>query len=1442
MNSFKSVCLWVILVFALLDQRCIAAEELKLVPHVGEWSQYGDSWQTGKSSPACGWYLRSPQQYDLQKLSFRVSRNKEDGFIFVYLKDWQLELSKDKLRARYTGFWGQGKPPYRLWTQYMYTASRDIDFAAGKAHEVALTLDGKFLRVKLDGKEVLAWRSPKKEWLEKIQKSGRMRFSDQYALPDRLNADALAGKNQIVVFHAYGTPASFSGVTFEGKETGEAEGFVKSDEPPVPPYVKPDTEFARLVPESAVSPKNQLEESEKARAAALPPVDSWRFAEEKNSDLVDPAKYFGEEKKRAVKIADYFVGAKEPGKIPAALHRYWRSTMWGASNMPQETRLYFNLRQAGDYTIKVDSGFGMGWGPNELEIRVDGTPVSREVYRALSQGGHCAPINHWVPLKLAAGPHRIDIALTENLVKQRQYNMAHGRFPIKAVALEQGIQEPENKRTVGRVTVEGEKPEALAEPASMCERVGETLAYRIGGLAPSHDYTVKGTFYEVDVNRPGDRLMDVFINGKTVEKDLDIVKAHGWMTEATRCYEVKADDKGELVVRIKGKNFKAFVNGLAVVDASGKEVWRENCGWSAFFAQRVKRQAAYSPREADLRFITEPAAPSEKDLFDGHNLVINPRFTLAEKSGKPVGWYSAIEMREKSLSPYKPEQVEKFTPELAAALLKQHNQPNTLAFFNIFPGHGEYAADSTVGHDKPGSLSITKTEKDFALVCNWPPVDFSKTQQFSFHAKTDGSNGEVFGEILWFIADMNAQDYKWRDFSPEGGPLPMPRIQLVGRDTSKTRLTGTCGWTRIDVTAKPPHGAIFAMLAVRVENNTAGTVWIDDASFDGYGVEPLEIEMSLLGFHPASEKQAVFKSLSKEPVRWELHDQSGNTIRSGKAAYHNEEWYSKRHYFTADFSDLKTPGRYRLTAMQGAATASSPEFQVERQVYRDLARISLNGLHAMRMNQNLPGYHGPEALEDALLPVPSGDRRFNSYEDIYRKERLDATGGYYDAGDEIKHAEFWPIVIMASCEMWKNFGQTGDATLAADSLQEFRYALDSFLRVQLPDGSFVLNVKPNVQGTDNIPFYSMDRYVNDVFPAVQGAGICAMSAWVLRDTDKTLSERSAAAAVRNYNLNKLWETAASATTGRQRLYAASKSLWAEIYLSKLHPKEALYHERMQRNAELVAQGLKNGDYRGCSELYNAYNMPASLLQDPIWVACDFLKEYPDNPAAPALREGLRAFAGQVRQVASIDPWGQARSLEPAWDGRKLPDRIPGYWALGYWPMLSYSLVRIGDILHDPELLRLAERQMQWVLGKNFGGVAGIHGFSDRVTASGGHYFTRDLFFENWLSGKGGIYTFDGAVPKTFMRGLAFGYESRKFEHSVKDLGWMVGDNYCPPFYLMPESYCATIPQADYPVHPGIAEYGLSQMALHAIPTPLLHAALERVENQRQEKQAGLENK
>ena len=585
--------------------------------------------------------------------------------------------------------------------------------------------------------------------------------------------------------------------------------------------------------------------------------------------------------------------------------------------------------------------------------------------------------------------------------------------------------------------------------------------------------------------------------------------------------------------------------------------------------------------------------------------------------------------------------------------------------------------------------------------------------------------------------------------------------------------------------------------------------------------------MSLLGFHPVSGKQVVVKSLSREPVKWELQDDRGKVLRTGEAAYHNWEWYSRRHYFVADFSGLQAPGRYRLRAVQGTNAAVSPEFRVDRAVYRDLARICLSGLRAMRMNGNLPGFHGPEALEDALLPVPGGDKRFNLYENVCRKERLDATGGYFDAGDEIKHVEFWPIVIKATCEMWQNLGRTGDAELAGKALDEFRYALDSFLRCQLPEGNFVLNVKPNVQGTDNIPCYSFDRYVASLQPAVQGAGVCAMAARALKELDPKLARRAADAAKRNYEFNRLWETAADASGGRQRLYAASKALWAEINLAALFPDQAIYRERMGRHADMVAAGLKNGDYRGSSELYNAYNMPAPILQDPIWVACDFLAENPASPVAPALRDGLRAFAREVNKLSGIDAWGEARSMEPPMEGRELPDRIPGYWALGYWPMLSYSLVRIGGVLEDPAILRLGERQLQWVLGKNFGGVSGIHGVSDRVTASGGFICTRDHFFEEWLRSDRKLYTFDGAVPKTFMRGLSFGYDIRSWETGGAPLAIVAGDDFRPPFYLMPPSFCATLPQADYPVHPGIAEYGLSQMALHAMPSAPLHNALEQ---------------
>jgi hypothetical protein len=90
----------------------------------------------------------------------------------------------------------------------------------------------------------------------------------------------------------------------------------------------------------------------------------------------------------------------------------------------------------------------------------------------------------------------------------------------------------------------------------------------------------------------------------------------------------------------------------------------------------------------------------------------------------------------------------------------------------------------------------------------------------------------------------------------------MNKVALPLRDTNGSvgTLTGTSDWKKLSVKTKPPFGAVFAALVIRVEENTRGTIWIDDAEFSGYGAEPLEITSSFLGYHPKSDKQVVVKS------------------------------------------------------------------------------------------------------------------------------------------------------------------------------------------------------------------------------------------------------------------------------------------------------------------------------------------------------------------------------------------------------------------------------------------------------------------------------------------------------------------------------------------------------------------------------------------------------
>ncbi|MCF7837335.1 MAG: glycoside hydrolase family 9 protein [Candidatus Marinimicrobia bacterium] len=1389
-----------------------------LVPLAGEWRHEAGVWRAVGEEPPAGWYLRGLRQYRLEQLDFEVLKEQAGGLIYLYTGDWRILLRDEGLSVKYAGTLGPGKPVNRQWLFYQWSALRPLNFPAATWSAFRLRLDGEAVRLYQDGREVLAWSSPRAEWEPRMRASGKLAaFMDWYEFPDRLPEAAVSGQDQIVVFQALHTRAALRNIRLSGEDTGAAVGF-HPDAPGEPDAgefegvaVRPDWRIERLAPAQPVAVTWELPPAQRNKAAALPPVSSWAV---ESDALYDPP----DDSPREVEV---LIG-QDGVRAPNALYHHART------KRTQIVRYYFNLASEGLYTLQAEWGiWGMGWGPNVLKMSVNGQPVSREVYRAFAQNRACPAGSDYVPLRLAAGPHRVDVEMDLAHITRTNFRMKYLRLPFRAVRLVPGLDEPLVVLQAGRAQGPEQTLEALAAPISVGEAYGKILRYRIVGLEPQAPYQVTLGFHEMDINRAGLRRMEIAINGQVVEPELDVFAAAGWAEDLRRTYTATTqtfpDGETGIEVRLHGLNFKAFLNHLSVTDAQGQTVLAQNCGWSQLQQNRIQRRIEHEV-SAPVFTNTIPAATESgpESVFDGHNLIANPQFALVDDArGRPQYWFDGPELADLISLGWQTNQVADFSPELAARLLRDREQPNFMRFFGLLPGRGEFAHDAAVGRGAPGALRIGKvTEPEFAVIGNQFFVDAGKPQAFRFHARADGASGRIWAEIHWFAMNMDA-DMKFYDGSTS---LHAPRLQWLGVTRGAALAADqAAGWTELTARAMPPDGALYALPAIRVADNAQGSFLVDDAEFNGYGDLPLEITQSHLGYHPLSDKRLIVRSQTEAPVQWTLKDDQGQMVRSGSAEAVGHEPFSGRYYYRLDLTDFTREGRYQLEAQQAGRSVQGPMFRIERGVYRELSRKMLHGLWFKRMNADVPGGHEPDCLEDAYTPNTQRPDRFCMYENLRFPGRLDLLGGYYDAGDMIKHVEFWPAVALALWQMTETLPPFEDRG-AHDALDELDWLLAAWHKFVLPDGTVVLSTKPQGYTTDNIPYYVVDRTMDQNGTVKQAPGLLALAAWNLRERNPALSQIYLKAALRTYDRTPFWQTlaqiAAPEQVGPTETSLAAKALLAETYLYRL-TGETVYRERRDRHAALLAAGLRQRAYAPLSEMFRANDNQGAALQDCVWVPVHVLRLEPELPARADLEAGLRAFAEHVRELAEPTVWGQALAMNtPA-------DQPPQRWPAnsenrsgGYWPTLAFTLAETGMLLEDAEIVRLAERQLQWCLGLNMADVAMVQGVGTRVVAGGDHMFCHAEFFDAWLRSDRRQMDFDGNVPTKAFRDVGTG------EINVRR-----GDNWSAPVEGYPVGYTPLPLQPNYGFHPQPSENYLPQTAQYALAAAGLEAAMDWLEAQ-----------
>ncbi len=1352
-----------------------------MVPLQGQWVATEKGWQTSGERPPAGWYLRSQRQYDLGCFSFEIKKNQPDDLVFVYLKDWQICLRPDSVTVRYaaliTGNF-RGVTLGRPWGSYWYTATRPLSFRSGdwKAFQIELVDGGIVVRSGKD--ELVRFSSPEKEWGERVRKSGRFAAFEPYVYPEGL--EGYSTEKQVLIVHAYGKGLSLRKVSVDGKDAGAAENFYAANGKAKAEAIPAEEDLPLLRPQGVLDVNWKLEAAESARIEKHAKVSEWKVS---SGDFV---KTSDEGAVAYPEIMEYGVGLAQPGKVPQCLR--WRVRY---KTLPQECRFAFNLAAEGVYTFQLGwQNMGMGWGPDILEISVDGKPVVLEEYRALMKYESCSPGMESIPMKLAAGAHRIDVRLVTDRFGNHVL-MKLLKFPVGSVRLVKGEDIPWKTVDIRKPGEATQKSPATEDPFTYGEWNGPELNYRMTGLAANGAYTVKLYFADFETVDKGSRVMSVSVNGKTVEKALDIFAEKGWGALLEKSYAATASHDGKIEIRLLGGRRKAVVNGIRVFDAKGAEVFKENFGWHPSIPQFIKRMQdkIATPRLSEEAVSAEPPKWTPQEVFDGHNVVANSHFSLAdsEREGKPGYWYSFREL-----------------------IGKKIGKINFVEAYRLHPGSGEYALDGKVGREHLGALRIGKIEEDFALTCNLLIVDPSKRQRFSFFVKGEKGAAPVRASIVWLAHNRDAEE------NGVNAPLHGPLLQKMGIAQGQSVIPDG-DWKEVFVEAKPPKETIYALVVVEAEKNGSASIWVDDAELNGYGAEPLEITRSFLGFHPQGDKTMVVKSFSSDPVSWQIKRLGGNdVVARGEIKESQYEWFSKRHYFLLDASALKEPGDYSVVVTQGKTTVTDT-IKIDAGVYRGFALTMMNALRARRINCEIENVRDPEMLDYAAAVKVLPENRFvSNYEPLCSRERIDLTGGYYDAGDDIVHTEFWPCVMAATVNAVASADK--DKELREKSASEENWILSSFQKYTLDDGTLIASCKPQAYLLDNVPLYSYDPIAGESHNVTQTAGTAAMAAYAVRDTNPALSRRYVEIAEENYRATELWKVIDGAREiGPKETSAAAKALWAEMYLNKL-TRSAEYSSRMAKSAETLARGLKNRSYDRLLEMstFQGSQDNGGVLQDCVWVAVLFAREYPDHPATAQLKEGLRAFADHVAQLSAKSVWGQSAALNSP---EGLSCRFPaygGYWQ-GYWAMLAHNLAQVGMLLKDEKIIRLAERQLQWCLGRNMADVSMVQGVGHYIIG-GSLSYTRDVYFNHWLNSPGqDMIISPGQVPSAGFRDVGNG----------KLLSESGAKRHIPMPYLFPSGYCILPTRSYYGTQPGrfpvpsedylplVAQYNLAASSVYA---------------------------
>ena len=549
--------------------------------------------------------------------------------------------------------------------------------------------------------------------------------------------------------------------------------------------------------------------------------------------------------------------------------------------------------------------------------------------------------------------------------------------------------------------------------------------------------------------------------------------------------------------------------------------------------------------------------------------------------------------------------------------------------------------------------------------------------------------------------------------------LWQPAETLLGQAFSAE--AGDLGWEDAAVGGVAPREATHCRIVLEASGFVPATDF-REVYIDGLGIDPLEIHYCHAGYHPDGLKTVVVEVASgADAGSFSLIDESGKEVFEEElGAIEKGGW--GRLFWLADFSTFHREGSFALVAQIGGRRRRTKFFPIRKDTYARLPVLTMGWLHAQRCGIGVAGWHGACHTDDGAV-------RTGEAAGTWR----DAAGGWHTGADYAKDTDLLWIAIHALTHLYEKAGGRGFTFGGElpDALEEARWGAAYLLKLETGDGRYAAWVRPDParafygppeEETDNAAESGDERGIGppcDWATAALSSYSLANYARVVEQMHPALAKKCFEAAERTFRAIER----SRRPDDTLELHSAAALLCIGLWRAKGEEK---YREEcswrilsvLQHQADagtLVETPADEGGAHPPGEAARPRPLPErvtlpEMVDDAtgmryapvpflyLHALICYLERAIDDALSLEIRGALDKFFVRMKECAGVSPFGQMGEWTLADDPVSFLAMPRGLNA--YYLACAYLLAKASVLLDRTDLGNMAERQLEWVLGRN----------------------------------------------------------------------------------------------------------------------------------------------